>query len=183
MRRFSVNSDSSPIAETVHTSRVVSRLTFVPAFDSGTPVPPYLTFRTNAIFETSEFPTCNGSEGQPPGKELAQALGAGLADAGFEVAQLTIDSKRRWWKNDYWYFFVSAFWKKYRVKVQYCNKEGIWRVAFSEASSIRSFFLKRYAQDPMPAWLQLRTEALIRYLTNCREVSWITERQAIERFF
>ena len=142
--------------------------------------------KTNAVFTSDRFDRTWHPEGgdshPPPGRDFALALGDAFATAGFNISQMDRKSTNEydlWWEHSYWYFYLTADRQKYLVQLEPIDNGNLWRVAFSLSGGIGSLFRSHERALRMPAGLQQRAQAVIQSLTDCDDLRWMTEDEAV----
>ena len=145
-----------------------------------------LVTNTNAVFTTNRFDRTWHPEGgdshPPPGRDFALALGDAFADTGCDISQMDrdyTDSNDLWWEHSYWYFYATTDRQKYFVQIEPIDNGDLWRVAFSMAGGVGSLFRSHKNALRMPTSLQQRAQSIIQSLTDCNDLRWVTEDEAV----
>lgn len=144
---------------------------------------------TNTIFQTGryrcEWPDQPDSD-PPPGRDFAQDLLTRLgAHPGvtLPIDTVEIDS----WEHSSWYFFASWRGHDYHITLEPCPETTeplTWRVDVFRSRQLADFLFggRNFRFKVEDEFLQI-VESSLKELTGCPEITWITESEAITRFW
>jgi hypothetical protein len=145
---------------------------------------PHVVFRCPRFDRT--FSEEGGDSEPPPGRDLAQAWGAALEEAGLTVVGLQdkpSDPRNDRWEHSYWFFYVTHDRTEYFVQVECVwdedDRRGYWIVSLTKkVGCLRSIIVSPRSAVALPNDLQRLIEQAIERIAEPQEMIWVTDEQA-----